>query len=84
MNQKKIISDYSQSSSADLVRFNTTLAFSFYKITDEKSLQTSLLSLEPEENMKKLDLSPSMAEAWREVALYRDLLMLGDIRTIIQ
>ena len=84
MNEKKIISDSSKSSLADLVTFNTTLAYSFYKITDENSLETSLLSLQAEEDIKKLDLNPSVAEAWREVAMYRDLLMLGDLPTITQ
>ena len=83
-NQKKIIADSKKSSLADLVKFNTTLAYSFYKITDEASLETSLLSLQPEEDIKKLDLSPSVTEAWREVAMYRDLLMLGDLPTITQ
>eukprot|EP00091_Calanus_sinicus_P006799 TRINITY_DN1755_c0_g1_i4.p1 TRINITY_DN1755_c0_g1~~TRINITY_DN1755_c0_g1_i4.p1 ORF type:complete len:251 (+),score=122.69 TRINITY_DN1755_c0_g1_i4:101-754(+) len=83
-NEKKIISDSSNSSLADLVKFNTTLAYSFYKITDDNCLETCLLSLQPEEDIKMLDVSPSVTEAWKEVAMYRDLLLLGDLPTINQ
>ena len=59
-NEKKTISDARKSSLADLVKFNTTLAHSFYKINDEAILETSLLFLQPEEDIQKLDLSPSV------------------------
>ena len=43
--QKKIISDSSSSTLADLIMFNTNLAHSFYNITDLDSLEVTLLAL---------------------------------------
>ena len=83
-NQKQQLSDHFKSSLSDLVKFNTILAYNRYKITEEDTLELCLLSLESEEDIKKLDLKPSVMKAWEEVAMYRDLLMLGDLPTITQ
>jgi len=84
-NQKQILSDRTRSSLADLVKFNTTLAFNHYKIKEEDSLEVCLLSLESEEDIKKLvNKKPNVMKACKEVATYRDLLMLGDLPTITQ
>eukprot|EP00091_Calanus_sinicus_P006800 TRINITY_DN1755_c0_g1_i5.p1 TRINITY_DN1755_c0_g1~~TRINITY_DN1755_c0_g1_i5.p1 ORF type:complete len:107 (+),score=48.92 TRINITY_DN1755_c0_g1_i5:372-692(+) len=56
-NEKKIISDSSSSSLADLVKFNTTLAYSFYKITDDNSLETIADSMNQRNKWEKEDKS---------------------------
>jgi len=84
-NQKQLLSDRARSSLADLVKFNTTLAFHHYKIEEEDSLEVCLLSLESEDDVKKLvNKKPNVMKACKEVATYRDLLMLGDLPTITQ
>merc|ERR1712142_1049377 len=84
-NRKQILSDRTRSSLVDLVKFKTTLAFNHYKIKEEDSLEVCLLSLQSEEDIKKLvDKKPNVTKACREVATYRDLLMLGDLPTITQ
>merc|ERR1712080_219188 len=79
---KQNVAGTSNSSLSDLVKFNTTLAHSVYKVTDETSLETLLYALQPEKDVK--DLNPAVAAAYQEVSLYRDLLMLGDLPTITQ
>ena len=64
---------------ADLVKFNTNMAYSFYNITDVDTLEVSALALQPQVDVEKLELKPSVAEACKEVAMYRDLLLLGDL-----
>ena len=83
-NENQIISGSSNSTLADLVKFNTNLAHSFYNITDMDTLEVSLLALQPRLDVEKLELNPSVAEACKEVAMYRDLLLLGDLPTITQ
>ena len=83
-NENQIISGSSNSTLADLVKFNTNLAHSFYNITDMDTLEVSLLALQPRQDVEKLELNPSVAEACKEVAMYMDLLLLGDLPTITQ
>ena len=60
-NENQIISGSSNSTLADLVKFNTNLAHSFYNITDMDTLEVSLLALQPMLDVEKLE--------------YRDLLL---------
>jgi len=83
-NKKQIISDKTKSSLSDLVNFNTTLAHSLYKVTDKDSLESTLHSFQANEDIEKLGLSPAVAKACKEVAMFRDLLLLGDLPTISQ
>ena len=46
-NENQIISGSSKSTLADLVKFNTNLAHSFYNITDMATLEVFLLALQP-------------------------------------
>ena len=48
------------------------------------TLEVSLLAFQHKVDVEKLDLSPSVAEACNELALYKDLLLLGDLPTITQ
>ena len=48
------------------------------------SLETILLALQPPEDVEKLELSPRVTESYRQVSIYRDLLLLGDLPTITQ
>jgi hypothetical protein len=77
-NQKKIISDSSSSTLADLIKFNTNLAHSFYNITDLDTLEVTLLALEPKVDDDSQEMSPTVRAANKEVAMYKDLLLLGD------
>ena len=83
-NKKKIISDSSSSTLADLIKFNTNLAHSFYNITDLDSLEVTLLALQPKVDEDSQDLSHNVRVAYKEVAMYKDLLLLGDLPTITQ
>jgi len=83
-NKKQIISDRNKSSLSDLVNFNIHLAYSVYKITDKDSLESTLHSFQAKEDIEKLGLSPAVAKACKEVAMFRDLLLLGDLPTISQ
>jgi len=69
---------------SDLVKFNADLAHTTYKIGDETSLETLLYAIQPDKDIKDLDISPAVAAAYQEVSLYRDLLVLGDLPTITQ
>ena len=46
------VSGSNNSSLSELVRFNTNLAHSFYKITDEASLETAIYALQPENGIE--------------------------------
>ena len=48
------------------------------------SLESTLLALQSPEDVQELELSPGMAENYRQLSTYRDLLMLGDLPTITQ
>ena len=83
----------------DRVRFEVDLALA-YRVAEEACLETVLYSLQDQEEvevkhpflhirltpllLQKLAASPSAAAAHREVLLYRDLLLLGDLATITQ
>ena len=83
----------------DRVRFEFDLALA-YRVAEEACLETVLYSLQDLEEvqvkhpflhiklipllLQKLAASPSAAAAHREVLLYRDLLLLGDLATISQ
>jgi len=82
--QKKNVAGGSNSPLADLVKFNTNLAHTFYNVSDEDSLETLLYALQPQEDIKDLEKNPSVAQAYEEVSVYRDLLLLGDLPTITQ
>merc|ERR1712080_405421 len=82
--QKQNVSGRSNSMLSDLVKFNTSLAHTSYKIRDEAILEPMLYAMQPEKDIKDLDLSSAVSAAYQEVSLYRDLLMLGDLPTITQ
>jgi len=83
-NKRQIISDKSKSSLADLVNFNIQLAYSVYKITDKDSLESSLHSFQIQGDIEKLEMSPAVTKACKELDMFRDLLLLGDLPTISQ
>jgi len=72
------ISDSGHSSLFDLILFNTSLVHAFYKVTDLDTLEATAFALKPKD---KVD---SSNPAFKEVALYKDLLLLGDLPTITQ
>jgi len=79
-----IIFDRYKSSLSELVNFNIQLAHSVYKVTDKDSLESTLHSFQAKEDIDKLGLSPAVSKACKEVAKFRDLLLLGDLPTISQ
>merc|ERR1711936_551547 len=72
-NKKQTISDSNKSSLSELVKFNTNLAHSFYKVVDEDILETSLHCFQTEKDMTKL--KPSVTNTCTELAMYKDLLL---------
>ena len=46
------MSDSSESSLSDLVKFNTSLAHTHYKVSDVTSLETLLYTLQPEKDIE--------------------------------
>merc|ERR1740131_193499 len=83
-NEKKYLSDTSGSTLADLAKFNASLANSFYKVDDQDALEVALLAFQSPDEIGKVELSPKVSEAFKEVAIFRDLLLLGDLPTITQ
>jgi hypothetical protein len=55
-----------------------------YNITDLDTLEVTLLALEPKVDDDSQDMSPTVRAAYKEVAMYKDLLLLGDLPTITQ
>ena len=68
---------------ADLIKFNTNLAYSFYKMTDKDILEVTILALQPHADADRIE-NPAVKSAFKEVALYKDLILLGDLPTITQ
>merc|ERR1711874_438799 len=75
--QKKNVSGQTNSTVAELSKFNM-------KVKKEDSLEATLLALHLPGDEEKLDLSPRVAAAYKEVSNYQDLLLLGDLATITQ
>merc|ERR1712080_19694 len=65
--QKQNVSGRSNSMLSDLVKFNTSLAHTSYKIRDEAILETMLYAMQPEKDIKDLDLSSAVSAAYQEV-----------------
>jgi len=82
-NKEMTISDSGKSSLLDLIRFNTNLAHSFYNVTEHDSLEATAFALQPKVDINGLE-TPAVKIAVKEVALYKDLLLLGDLPTITQ
>merc|ERR1719391_358970 len=82
--QKKNVSGQTNSTVAELSKFNMKIANEHYKVKKEDSLEAILLALHLTGDEEKLDLSPRVAAAYKEVSDYQDLLLLGDLATITQ
>jgi len=82
--QKKNVSGRTNSTVADLSKFNLRTANEVYKVEKEESLEAILLALHLPADQEKMDLSPKVASVYKEVADYQDLLLLGDLPTITQ
>merc|ERR1719230_1813222 len=82
--QKKNVSGRTNSTVADLSKFNLRTANDVYKVEKEESLEAILLALHLPADQEKMDLSPKVASVYEEVADYQDLLLLGDLPTITQ
>jgi len=82
--QKKNVSGQTNSTVAELSKFNMSVANEHYKVKKEDSLEAILLALHLPGDEEKLDLSPRVAAAYKEVSNYQDLLLLGDLATITQ
>merc|ERR1711990_935651 len=81
---KKNVSGQTNSTVAELSKFNMRVANEHYKVKKEDSLEATLLALHLPGDEEKLDLSPRVAAAYKEVSNYQDLLLLGDLATITQ
>jgi len=79
-----ILSDKTKSSLSELMNFNTQLAHSVYKVTDKDSLESTLHSFHAKQDIDELGLSPTVSKACKEVAKFKDLLLLLDLPTICQ
>merc|ERR1711990_566569 len=82
--QKKNVSGQTNSTVAELSKFNMKVANEHYKVKKEDSLEAILLALHLPGDEEKLDLSPRVAAAYKEVSNYQDLLLVGDLATITQ
>merc|ERR1719234_1414897 len=82
--QKKNVSGQTNSTVGELSKFNMSVANEHYKVEKEDSLEAILLALHLPGDEEKLDLSPRVAAAYKEVSNYQDLLLLGDLATITQ
>merc|ERR1719209_350388 len=82
--QKKNVFGQKNSTVAELSKFNMKAANEHYKVEKEDSLEAILLALHVPGDKEKLDLSPRVATAYKEVSNYQDLLLLGDLATITQ
>jgi len=82
--QKKNVSGQTNSTVGELSKFNMKTANEHYKVKKEDSLEAILLALHLTGDEEKLDLSPRVAAAYKEVSDYQDLLLLGDLATITQ
>merc|ERR1719237_518616 len=82
--QKKNVSGQTNSTVADLTKFNIRMANEHYKVKKEDSLEVISLALHLPGDEEKLDLSPRVDAAYKEVSNYQDLLLLGDLATITQ
>merc|ERR1711990_1081403 len=82
--QKKNVSGQTSSTVAELSKFDMKAANEHYKVKKEDSLEAILLALHLPGDEEKLDLSPRVAAAYKEVSNYQDLLLLGDLATITQ
>merc|ERR1711936_985635 len=82
--QKKNVSGRTNSTVADLSKFNLRTANEVYKVEKVESLEAILLALHLPADQEKMDLSPKVASVYKEVADYQDLLLLGDLPTISQ
>jgi len=82
--QKKNVSGQTNSTVAELSKFNMRAANEHYKVKKEDSLEAILLALHLPGDEEKLNLNPMVAAAYKEVSNYQDLLLLGDLATITQ
>merc|ERR1719500_2333087 len=82
--QKKNVSGRTNSTVAELSKFNMRAANEHYMVKKEDSLEAILLALHLPGDEEKLDLSPRVAAAYKEVSNYQDLLLVGDLATITQ
>merc|ERR1712037_370150 len=82
--QKKNVSGQTNSTVAELSKFNMRAANEHYKVKKEDSLEAILLALHLPGDEEKLDLNPRVAAAYTEVSNYQDLLLVGDLATITQ
>ena len=76
------IFDTKKSSMSDLINFTVYLAQNFYNIQNRHLLETIFLALHPIEEL----FIPHADVLWmhKQVAIYRELLLLGDLPTITQ
>jgi len=82
--QKKNVSGQTNSTVAELSKFNMRAANEHYKVEKEDSLEAILLALHLAGDKEELKLSPRVEAAYKEVSNYQDLLLLGDLATITQ
>merc|ERR1719234_1522390 len=82
--QKKNVSGQTNSTVAELSKFNMGMANEHYKVEKEDSLEAILLALHLPADKEELKLSPRVEAAYKEVSNYQDLLLLGDLATITQ
>merc|ERR1719341_1092716 len=82
--QKKNVSGQTNSTVAELSKFNMQVASEHYKVEKEDSLEAILLALHLPADKEELKLSPRVEAAYKEVSDYQDLLLLGDLATITQ
>merc|ERR1719209_571400 len=82
--QKKNVSGQTNSTVAELSKFNMQVANEHYKVEKEDSLEAILLALHLPADKEELKLSPRVEVAYKEVSDYQDLLLLGDLATITQ
>jgi len=82
--QKKNVSGRTNSTVAELSKFNMRAANEHYMVKKEDSLEAILLALHLPGDEEKMSLSPRVAAAYKEVSNYQDLLLLGDLATITQ
>merc|ERR1719449_180349 len=75
--QKKNVSGQTNSTVAELSKFNMRAANEHYKVKKEDSLEAILLALHLPGDEEKLNLSPMVAAAYKEVSNYQDLLLLA-------
>jgi len=67
-----------------MIAFNTALAHSYYKISDQDSLEAVTYAQQSVGTIKDQVMSPSVAEAYSQLSHFHDLLLLDDLGLVTQ